>query len=390
MIRNNVIFIIVVMVSSLGQVMTDIYLPSLPAIAEGLHASSHAAQLSLSIYMFGFAASILFYGPLSDGIGRRKPLLVGIPLCLSGSILCFSAQSITVMILGRLIQGLGAGVTLSITQPILRDLFDGKTLAKYLSYSAIISVGILALAPLVGGYLQHYFGWRASFLFLIIYTLMAIVAVFFQVPETNQYQHKLNLTLPVIKKNIVTILTNPIFIGYCTCSLLAYGALLAWLTSGPIILQTIVGVTPVAYGWIYVLTGAGFALGAYINALFVPRVGINNMLFIGLLITSFSGLSMTILALLGHVSVLGIVPSAVLLLLGLSMLFPNTSAGVFQHFPTIAGLTSAIFYSSRLLSGAIFSGLIAILPDHTQLPMGIVIFCCAALATIIYKLTQQF
>src|SRR3990167_8473181 len=135
MARNNIIFLIMVMVSSLGQIMSDVYLPSLPAIGIGLHAGSQAAQFSLSIYMFGFAISILVYGPLSDGIGRRKPLLVGLCLCLIGSIVCFSAQSIQIMIIGRLVQGLGAGATLSISQPILRDLFDGKTLAKYSSYS---------------------------------------------------------------------------------------------------------------------------------------------------------------------------------------------------------------------------------------------------------------
>src|SRR3990167_4464872 len=111
-------------------------------------------------------------------------------------------------------QGLGAGATLSISQPILRDLFDGKTLAKYSSYSALIGVGFLTMAPLFGGYLQQYFGWRASFLFLVIYTLMALAAIIFRVPETNKHRHPLNLTSPVIKKNILTILTSPIFIGY--------------------------------------------------------------------------------------------------------------------------------------------------------------------------------
>lgn len=385
--RNNVIFLIMVMVVSLGQIMSDVYLPSLPAIGAGLHASSQAAQFSLSIYMFGFAISILIYGPLSDGIGRRRPLLVGLSLCLIGSIFCFSAQSIEMIIIGRLIQGLGAGATLSISQPILRDLFDGKTLAKYSSYSALIGVAFLIMAPLFGGYLQHYFGWRASFLFITIYTLVALLAIIFQVPETNKHMHPLNLTSPIIKKNILTIVTSSVFIGYCASSLLAYGALLAWLTAGPIVLQSTVGLSPVAFGWVYFLTGVGFATGAFVNAKCVGHFGINKMMLFGQFCIFISGVSMAGFALLGHVSILGIVPSAILLLFGASMVFPNTSAGVFQPFPEIAGIVSALFYSARMLSGSVFSGGVALMPDQNQLPMGLALIISAILAWVIFRFT---
>ena len=387
--RHILIFIIMVMVTSLGQIMSDMYLPSLPAIGEGLKASHHLIQLSLSVFMFGFAISLAIYGPLSDGIGRRIPLIIGLVLCLVGSIFCISAQSITGMIIGRLLQGLGAGATLSITQPILRDLFDGKTLAKYSSYSALIGVGFLTLAPLIGGYLQYYFGWRASFLFVLIYSLAALAAIIFLVPETNKHRHPLNLTSSVIKKNLKTVITSPTFIGYCVCSLLAYGALLAWLTSGPIVLQSVIGLSPVSFGWVYVLTGIGFAMGAVLNAKCVNTFGINKMMVVGLLCVFLSGIGMSVCAWMGVISSLGIIPWAVMLLFGVSMVFPNTSAGVFQPFPEIAGITSAIFYSTRVLSGSIFSFLVAVMPSKSQLPMGLVFIFCSLLALIIFRITSS-
>ncbi|RDI42091.1 multidrug effflux MFS transporter [Aquicella lusitana] len=387
--NKKIIFIIVVIVLAFGQIVSDLYLPSLPSIAASFHSNASAAQFSLSIYMVGFTLSQLIYGPVSDGIGRRRPLLIGLCLCLAGSIVCFLAQYIEAIIIGRFIQGLGAGATLTLSSAILRDIFEREELAKYSSYSALIGVGLLATAPLLGGYLEQYFGWRSNFLFLTVYALVAFFVFLLVVPETNTHKHPENLRISVIKINIRTLLTSPIFIGYCLCSLLVYGAILAWLTAGPIVLQTGVGLSPVAFGWSYFLTGVAFAIGALVNSKFVFRYGIQTMLRVGLLCVLASGLVMAGLKLMGYINGFVIIAPVIMLLFGASLVFPNTSAGVFQPFPRIAGIASALFYSARMLGGAVFSGILAFLPTHNQLPMALAFITSALLALLVFYFTLR-
>jgi len=106
--------------------------------------------------MLGFAISQLVYGPISDGVGRRKPLLWGLTLCMLGSLMCFSAQKINILIIGRLLQGIGAGACGALFRPILSDLFSGQKLAKYASISSLLSIWFLAVGPVLGGYILYY------------------------------------------------------------------------------------------------------------------------------------------------------------------------------------------------------------------------------------------
>lgn len=231
--RENIFFIILVLISSLGHVSTDLYLPSLPAIAENLQASFQSVKLTISIYVLGFAIAPLIYGPLSDGIGRRKPLIAGLIIYLIGSLICFSAQNIQLLIAGRLLQGIGAGAGTTLFRSILRDLFSGDKLARYGSYSALVTVGALAAAPIIGGYLQLYLGWRSNFIFLFCITFLALISVSFIIPETNQHLHPEHLTAKKIKSNFFTLVSNPIFVSYSLINFLTYGAILAWLLQVP-------------------------------------------------------------------------------------------------------------------------------------------------------------
>lgn len=385
--RKKIIFLIMVTILALGQIISDVYLPSLPAIARSLDASVNATQFSLSIYMFGFAFSQLFYGPVSDGIGRKKPLLVGLILCLLGSIICLLGEHIQFIIFGRFIQGLGAGSTLTLSSAVLRDLFEGENLAKYASYSALIGVGFLATAPLLGGYLQTYFDWHAAFIFMFSYTFISFLLVFIWVPETNIHQHKNHLIPENIKKNLITLLSSPIFIGYSICSLLVYGAILAWLTAGPFLLQGVVGLTPISFGWTYILTGVAFAAGAFLNGKLVIRYGINRMLRIGLYCVLAAAILMITCKIAGFINSMVIMGPVMLMMFGASLVFPNCSAGIFHPFPKIAGITSALFYSSRLFGGAIFSAALALMPTQNQLPMASAFLVSAILSLLIFHLT---
>lgn len=384
--RAIAIFWAITLIQALSQAMADIYLPSFPAMTQSLNASIQQIELTLTIFALGYGVSQLFYGPLSDAIGRRKPILFGLVLSVIGSAICWGASSISIFMLGRICQALGAGAALAIGGAVLRDLFSGSTLSKYTSYSGIVFVIFLALAPVLGGYLQTYIGWRANFAFITICAAVAF-GLFLFVPETNRYQSLENLHIEAIKKNVKTLLSSPLFIGYTLCSLLAYGAILAWITTGPVLLQNRVGLTPIQYGWVYALTGFAFAFGAFANSIAVPHFGVNQMLRVGLWGMFIAGSIMLLFKLMGYLNASVIVGPAILLSVASSLIFPNASAGLFEPFPEIAGITSALFYASRLLGGALFSGIVVLLPHQTQAPMAIALMIGGICALVIFRLT---
>ncbi len=381
------IFSIIVIIQALGQVLADMYLPSFPAIASAFKTPMQNVELTLTIYAFGYGISQLIYGPISDGYGRRKPMVVGLFLCSLGSLICFVAPNIETLLLGRLCQALGAGATLAVGTAILHDLFLGPTLSKYMSYAGVVFVVSLALAPLLGGYIQTYLGWRAIFALTTMLSILAFIVFIFKIPETNQHLNRENLRYPILKQNIRTLLSSPFFIGYASCSLLTYGAILAWITAGPILLEEVVGLSPIEYGWVYVATSVAFAVGAFSNSKLVSRFDMNMILQSGLVLMLIAGLTMLLFEFMGSINTGVILGPAMLLLFSASLVFPNTSAGLLHPFPHITGIASALFYSTRLLGGAIFSGWIALMPHDTQMPMGFAFIISAVLSWVIFYVT---
>ena len=173
------------------------------------------------------------------------------------------------------------GAANSLARPILRDLFEKETLAIYNSYLAVASVFILSIAPVLGGYIQHYAGWRFNFLFLSVYGFFILCSFYFKIPETSLHHHRNNYKFKVIVMNAKTLLKSPIFLKFSLCPLFTYAGITAWLTAAPIVLQERVALTSVQFGWIYVLSGVGFATGAFLDAKLVASFGMNKMMKLG-------------------------------------------------------------------------------------------------------------
>src|SRR5579885_2667431 len=184
---KGLLFFVIILAVCLTQFASDIYAPSLPNIAESLNTDVDYAQWSMAIYMLGVALSILVYGPVSEGIGRKWPLVTGLWIMLAGTLVCWLAPNIDVLIWGRFVQGCGAGACAGLWRSIFRDVFTGEELAKVGSYFVIFITFIVPAAPAVGGALQQHFGWRSTFTFMLVYTAIALIAVIFGYKETNQH-----------------------------------------------------------------------------------------------------------------------------------------------------------------------------------------------------------
>src|SRR3990167_8460273 len=326
--KTFLFFVFLFLISCLGQMSSDVYLPALPTIRNAFDTTENWMQCSLAIYMLGFSLSHLIYGPISDDVGRKKPLVIGIGICIIGTLCCRFSTGIELLIIGRLLQGIGAGAGAALFLSILRDVYHGNQLAKISSFLAISRVILLACSPLIGGYLMHFFEWQACFTFLLIYAGICFIASAFIFKESNPYAHLEKTTFLRMAKNINMLLSHRIFMGYAFCVMLAFGGILAWLTTLPFLLQDIVGLSPIEFGWVSALSGLFF-------------------------------------------------------------IFANAYAGAMHPFSEMAGTAAAVFGFLQILGGAISSFLMSTIKNYNQIPLGIILLLSAICAFITVKVTAK-
>lgn len=377
---------LITLVGCLTQFAADIYAPSLPEIATNFRTHVDVVQWSMAIYLFGVAGSQLVYGPLSDGLGRKSPLVLGLLIMLVGNWTCLSATKMHILIWGRLIQGCGAGACAVLWRSIFRDLFSAEDLAKYGSYLIIFIMFIIPAAPALGAYLQEIYSWRASFVFMIVYTAIVFILVLFFFKETSKHHHIERLKPKHIFKIYGSLVKSPVFIGMAVCTFLSYGAFFAWFVAGPVILISGVGMSPTFFGGItFFGGGSAYALAGWLNSRVVKRVGMANMMRFGWGVMAFSG----ILMLLGYVAVgvnswVVVIP-AILFYFGSTFIWPNAFGVAFTPFGHIAGYAAALYGFMQLGGGSALGGLMSYLPDKTQYPLALVMIGASIGAWIIYE-----
>src|SRR5579859_5973392 len=172
------------LLTGLGPLSMDMYLPSLPAIGEALHASTAQVQLTISSYLLGFAAGQILYGPISDRFGRRPVILVALVLYGIGSVFCAVTQSIETLTAVRFLQALGGAGAVVLARAVVRDIHSGVRAGRELSLMGSITAFAPIVAPMIGGVLQTAFGWRATFILLVALAAVASTAAAFLLPET--------------------------------------------------------------------------------------------------------------------------------------------------------------------------------------------------------------
>ncbi len=368
---STLLFVYIFFVATLGQITADLYLPSLPYIQTDLETSTNLVQLSVAIFMWGFGFTQLFFGLLSDAFGRKYILLLGLIISCMGTIIALQCQSILMLLLGRLLQGIGVASCGAISKAMLRDCCDDEKLVKISSYFTIIGVFVIASAPLLGGYIQHLFGWRTTFLVLSIYIFSFILIQIFIIKETNFFANKKHINPKVILRNLSKLINHKVFSLCCLANFLAYGGLIAWLTAGSFLVQTVYGYSPIAFGYIGACFGGCFCFGGIINSALVTSNRAPSMMIAGFIIMLLSGL-LLLSSLLLHHNFIAILAPVALFFLASSLVMPNGFSLSMKPFKKIAGLAGAMLGCMQILGGAIFSSIISYAPDHNQAPLAII------------------
>lgn len=384
--HKNLQFLAIILIGLFSQFASDIYAPSLPAIAQDLRTSIDNAQWTMSIYMFGVAMMQVFYGALSEVLGRKVPMIFGLIIMFVGSIICMYATNINILLAGRLVQGMGVSACACLWRSVFRDSFSGDELAQYASYATIVVMFVIPGAPLLGGFFQDYFGWQITFMFIAAYSVFAIAILIFGMQETSKNHKKLNINIKVIAKNYLILLRSPVFMGTISSVFLSFGALFSWFIIGPVLLIDRIGITPSEFGIVSCICGIiGFGVGGLTNAKFVKICGIPNMLRFGWTLMLVGG----VLLLLSHfIFALEfwsfVIPTAILFY-GSSFIWPNAFATAFAPFGHMAGYAGALYGTTQVGGGAVLASVFSYLPDDNQFIFSVVTTFAAIFSWLLYE-----
>jgi len=368
---------------SLLALSSDLYLPALPALRSDLGATDALAQLTLSAFATGFGLAQLVLGPLSDRFGRRPVLLAGLALFMAGSAASLAAPSIGALVAARFLQGVGACSGPVIGRAIVRDLYEPVRGARALAQIMTLVVLVPMFAPLVGGTLTAWFGWRAPFAFILACGFALWVATWLVLAESNRQPDASATDLRQLARNARTVFANRTFVAYATCFVLTYTGLFFYLSASPFVLIEALGVSAEAFGLWWIIPVAGNFAGSFVCSRLTRRFALTTLLGIGAGFVTAGGLLMLALAAAGLAHPLAVVAPMAAYLIGLAFINPVSLAAAVAPFPRIAGTASALLGCTQLVVAAtVAQGFMRGFFDGGPLTMAsaIAVFGCGVLA----------
>ena len=365
-----------------GTLATNILLPSLPEMAASLQVSSAAVTSAITVFLAVFALGQLVVGPISDRYGRRWPVLIGFAVFCAGSVWCGLAGDLPSLLVGRVIQGVGACATSVLSRAIARDLFSGAALARAMALIMIAMAASPGFSPLLGGALDHYFGWRSEFAFIGVFAGVAAFAYDWVLGETHLSTRTPLNPLAIAKNYLGLIVDRRFLIPAATVSLIM-GALFAMFTAAPRVLIEGLGFTPIELGLFFAGTVMiVFAAGMLATRL-APRFGLDRSIRGGLWAAATGSLAILLVANF-HPTFLPFLAGMCVFLLGMGIVNPLGTAQALSPFGDKAGAASALLGFWQMMGAAIGVYLAATVSHQAMVALGIVLTLSSLLAFVIY------
>jgi len=375
--------------TGLGPLSMDMYLPSLPEIGRALNAPTAQVQLTISSYLFGFAVGQLIYGPVSDRYGRRPVILVALVLYGVASVVCATAQSIETLTAVRFVQALGGAGAIVLARAMVRDIYSGVRAGRELSLMGSITAFAPIVAPAIGGVLQVAFGWRASFILLVIFALCAGAIAARLLPETLKERTPGPFSFGAMAVLYRSVLVHRGFVANLGILSASFVGLFAWVSGASVVMQRVYGLSPAAFGVTYAVGALGYMLGTSIAARVVMRLGLDRTMGIGAVTQACGGLAMAAVVALGFASVAWLVLTMTIYLAGMGFLLPQTQASALTPFPDRAGTASSLMGFPQQSCAAIAAAAIGAYLGRSAWPVAGTLAAMGVLALGIWAATRN-
>ena len=375
--------LLLALLTSLGPLATDMYLPSLPMIAEDFGASISGVQITLSLFLIGFAAGQLIYGPVADRFGRRPVLIVGLGIVVLADLACTLSPTIDVLMWSRFAQGIGTAGPIVLARSVIRDLYAGERTGQELAKVAALMGFVPAIAPTIGSVIHVAFGWRMTFLSQTALVVVALLVVVLALPETNRHKRPEPLTLSSFPKIYMGLTRNKRYLVYVAGLCFAYGGLFSFISVSSFVLQSIYGWSPLAFGLAFGVCSLAYVSGTWLSRGFARNRGIDATIRAGSEMLVASGGIMVALLATGLDDPYSMTAAMMVNMVGIGFTLPHNVAGGLTLFPERAGAASSFLGFSQMASGAIVGIIVGYATLDTAWPMAIAILLSGLLATFV-------
>jgi DHA1 family bicyclomycin/chloramphenicol resistance-like MFS transporter len=377
------------LLTALGPVAVDMYLPSFPEIGRLLGASPATVQLTLSLYLVAYAIGQMIYGPLSDRYGRIPVLRMALAIYCVASLACALAPNIEMLLSARALQALGSSGAIVLARAIVRDLYSGARAGRELSLMGAIMALAPVGAPMVGGVLQSTFGWRSHFVLQIAFGLIAAVLVWRKLPETLRARAPGPFSLAAILAGYAEIMRNRAVLAYVGMLSLSFAGVFAWISGSSFVLQEIYGLSALAFGLAFGAASGGYLLGATVATRIVIRLGLDRTIGIGTVALALGGLGAVAAVPLGGVSSIPLVAAMALYAAGMGLTQPQSIAGAMMPFPERAGTASSLLGVSQMVCAAIAGVIVGQLLGTSAWPVAIPLALSGCATLLVWLLSRD-
>jgi MFS transporter, DHA1 family, multidrug resistance protein len=379
------IFVVVGALTGIAPLSIDAYIPGLPELTSDLGTSASTGQLTLTAFLLGLALSQVVAGSISDNVGRRGPVLVGLVAYLASSLLCGLSPGILTLIFLRLVQGAAAGVGFVIARAIIRDLYTGTAGARIFARLVIVSGVAPVIAPILGGQVLRFTSWRGLFvLFAVVSALIlaaAYVFLFETLPLHLRHEPGIRTKLRVFR----ALLVDASFLPYALVGSLGFAAMFSYIAGAPFVLEDIHGLSPQEFSLAFACNALGLVVLSQVSGRLVDRIGPAALLRAGAGISATGG-AVTLLSVVLDAGLTPLLIGLWLTVSAIGLIVPNSTALALARQGERAGSASALYGLGQFGLGALLAPLAGIAGNHDALPMAITIAACGLGALLISEL----
>ena len=385
----------------MGPLAIDMYLPSFPTIARELGSTAAQVEVTAAAYFIGLAVGQMIYGPLTDRVGRNKPLYAGLVLFILASIGCAYATSVPGLIAWRVLQALGGCAEMVVARAMVRDFFDERDSIRVLSLLILVMGLAPILAPLIGGQLLVHFGWRSVFWTLAAFAAACFVAVAVLLPESLPVERRRREGIGAVARTFATLLRDRSYMAYALSGSLIIAGMFAYIAGSPFVFIEVFGVPADRFGFFFGANAFGLIAAAQVNGRLARRMPARRILGAVLPITALAGLVLLTNAATGFGGFAGILLPLFVCVASVGFVVPNTVVLAMRPHGRIAGSASALLGTVQFGLGAAAGAMVSALngafhgafrsafhggaSEGTPLPLALVVAACGTGALLVFR-----
>lgn len=380
---------ILVLATIVFEMSSDLYLPNLPEMSVFYGVMDHIIVLTISVYMLGFSLMGLVGGALSDNLGRKPIFMLGVIIFVFGSIGCHIAPTIDFLIVSRLIQGMGAGISYVISTAMIKDIFPDHLCSRLFSLMGTAIALSPTIAPIVGSKISALWGWQVNFTIILWAAILTLIVCYLGLFETLDKAKRQPVNLKRTLAAYVELFSSRHVCGYALISGMTYGSLWAWIALAPFYFIETLGITAEAYGYYATIGPISYMIGAFINQSLVTRFGISRMLTLGLIVLSTGSFCLNLISFTNTFNLWGLVFGLVLFCSGLAPVFSNAATRSLDVPPTQRGTASAVLGLIEMVLAAAYAYIASWFNDGTMRPATVMMALSSILCIVLYIWIRQ-